>query len=475
MRRFWSNEKGSLIVMFAVALIPVLALMGAAIDYSRASLARTKMQGALDATGLFLSRLPGSTSQEDLNAKAAVFFFANYTESDVLDIQLTITPALLPGTLNLTANGTYNPILVNVAGVTSFPVGTKTEVKWGNSRLRVSLVLDVTGSMSSAGKITALKTAAKNLLTSLKDAATTNGDVYVSIIPFSKDVAVATSNFNADWVKFDWLEGDGTKALISWAATNGTCTPSSVASYTPRNTCETSHSIGSCSIPQWTSKNSCQNHSGTWTTTNVTGVWVPNTPSASNWNGCITDRDKDPVATANYDTKNTAPDPLVSGTKFPAEQYSSCPTAMMGLSYDWTALNQKIDALSPAGNTNQAVGLAWGWQSLTSAPFTIPAFDSNYVYKHVIILLSDGLNTEDRWYTSASSINARQTITCNNVKAAGVVLYTVQVNTGGDPTSTVLQQCATDSTKFFMLTSASQMITTFDQIGTELSNLHLSQ
>ncbi len=70
MRRFWSNEKGSMIVMFAVALVPVLALMGAAIDYSRASLARTKMQGALDATGLFLSRLPAGTTQEELNAKA---------------------------------------------------------------------------------------------------------------------------------------------------------------------------------------------------------------------------------------------------------------------------------------------------------------------------------------------------------------------------------------------------------------------
>jgi hypothetical protein len=148
---------------------------------------------------------------------------------------------------------------------------------------------------------------------------------------------------------------------------------------------------------------------------------------------------------------------------------------MMGLTYDWIALNQKIDALVPAGNTNQAVGLAWGWQSLTNGPFTVPAMDPEYVYKHVIILLSDGLNTQDRWYTSAASIDAREAITCTNVKATGVVIYSVQVNTGGDPLQTVMQNCASDSNKFFMLTSASQMITTFDQIGTELSNLHLSQ
>ena len=77
-----------------------------------------------------------------------------------------------------------------------------------------------------------------------------------------------------------------------------------------------------------------------------------------------------------------------------------------------------------------------GWQSLTAAPFTIPAEDPNYKYQQVIILLSDGLNTQDRWYTTASSIDARQQKTCDNIKAAGITIYTVQVNTGGDPTST---------------------------------------
>jgi Flp pilus assembly protein TadG len=479
MRRFWSNEKGSMIVMFAVALIPVLALMGAAIDYSRASLARTKMQGALDATALFLSRLPANTSQDELNTKGTQFFYANYTESDVLDIQLTITPAVTPGKLNLTANGTYNPIMVNVAGVTSFPVGTTTEVKWGNSRLRVSLVLDVTGSMSSDGKMDALKPATKNLLTMLKNAAITSGDVYVSIIPFNKDVAVDPVNWNSDWVKFDWLEPNGTKALNSWDALRGTCacagTTVCTTQFTNRNSCEGAH-LYRCSKPQYTGQTSCQNNGGTWSSTPIysfTGVWTP--ADHATWNGCIMDRDKDPVGTADFDTKNTAPTSLDPRTQFPAEQFASCPARMMSLSYDWIALNLKVDELAPVGNTNQGIGIQWGWQSLTSAPFTIPAFDPNYVHKHVIILMSDGVNTQNRWSSSASAIDAREAITCVNAKAANIIIYTVQVNTGGDPLSTVLRDCATDLTKFFQLTSASQIITTFDQIGTELSNLHLSQ
>jgi hypothetical protein len=105
----------------------------------------------------------------------------------------------------------------------------------------------------------------------------------------------------------------------------------------------------------------------------------------------------------------------------------------------------------------------------------VPAEDPNYTYSHVIILLTDGLNTQDRWYTSQSSIDARQTLTCTNVKASGVILYTIQVNTDGEATSTLLQNCASDSSKFFLLTSANQIVTTFAQIGTNLSKLRIAK
>jgi hypothetical protein len=107
----------------------------------------------------------------------------------------------------------------------------------------------------------------------------------------------------------------------------------------------------------------------------------------------------------------------------------------MQLTNNWTSLNAKIDAMTPVGNTNQAIGLQVGWQTLTAAPFTIPPIDPDYKYQTVVILLTDGLNTEDRWYTSQTSIDNRQKKTCDNVKAAGITLYTVQVNTGGDATS----------------------------------------
>src|SRR3990172_2890235 len=166
--------------------------------------------------------------------------------------------------------------------------------------------------------------------------------------------------------------------------------------------------------------------------------------------------------------------PVAGATLYPAEQYSSCPTQLMGLSYDWTALGNKITAMQPKGSTNQAIGLQMGWQTLTASPFTIPPMDSNYKYKQVIILLTDGLNTQDRWYTSQSSIDTRQQKACDNIKAADITIYTVQVNTDGDPTSTMLKNCASDPGKFFLLTSSQQIVATFNQIGTALSNLRLA-
>ena len=43
-------------MIFAIALLPILGFIGAAIDYSRATNARTAMQSALDSAALMVSK-----------------------------------------------------------------------------------------------------------------------------------------------------------------------------------------------------------------------------------------------------------------------------------------------------------------------------------------------------------------------------------------------------------------------------------
>eukprot|EP01035_Chromulina_nebulosa_P049343 gene49343-67017_t len=122
------------------------------------------------------------------------------------------------------------------------------------------------------------------------------------------------------------------------------------------------------------------------------------------WTGCVTDR------TQSYDTLNTAPNQANVATLFPAEEYFEngqhyCKTGntpymqpVVPLSYNWTALNAAIDAMQPTGSTNQPIGLAWAWQSLSQvAPIKAPPENGGTTYSKVIVLLSDGLNTADRW------------------------------------------------------------------------------
>jgi Tfp pilus assembly protein PilX len=56
-RRFLRDTRGSILPVFVVMMFVVIAMIGMGVDYTRASLANAKMQAALDATALAMSRL----------------------------------------------------------------------------------------------------------------------------------------------------------------------------------------------------------------------------------------------------------------------------------------------------------------------------------------------------------------------------------------------------------------------------------
>ncbi|MBN9009035.1 MAG: pilus assembly protein [Rhizobiales bacterium] len=529
-RGFGADRRGNVAMIFGIAAVPTILAVGGFIDYERGSLARAQMQDALDATALALHTDAATMTQTQMNDFATKYFAANFANSDAFDV--VVTPNYDKGgpTVTVTGSASVNTNFLPIIGIKKLDIGAVATTTWGRSRLRVALVLDNTLSMKQDGKMDALKTATTNLLGQLKKAATVDGDVYVSIIPFGKDVNADKTNYTKSWVRWDWTNSDGSLSTESWDANNGSCTVSgkspratctssgscSISSKTTQSSCTTpSCSIsgkttqsactsagtcsisskttqstctaaGTCSKSSYTSQSTCTSNRGTWTagvwTTGVwsSGVWTAGvwTPAAhSTWNGCIMDRDQD------YDVQNTAP--TSGSTLFPAEQYtenSGCPGKLIGLTYSWTDLQKVVDGMSPAGTTNQTIGLQWGWQSLTAAPFTVPALDPDYDYKTVIIMLTDGVNTENRWNsfvsTGNSAVDTRARALCTKLHQEQITVWTVQVNTGTgknkDPTQQVLIDCASSSDKFSELTTADQIITTFDAIGKALTDLRLS-
>ena len=440
---FAHARKGNVAITFALATLPVVGAVGFAVDYSHANSVKAAMQAALDSTALMLAREASTDTNSQLQTNALKYFQALFNRPEAKSINISASYTTSGGSQVVVNGSAQVPAsFLGIIGYQNIPVTGTSTTKWGSSRLRVALVLDNTGSMADDGKMTALKSAAHGLLSQLQGAVTTNGDVYVSIIPFSKDVNVGSSYYNANWI--DWTD---------WNSDNQNCSGGG----------------------GW----------GGWG-----GGFSGNFGSGSNcsaanhntWNGCVTDRgNSNSPSTSNYDQNVTAPSTSITASLFPAEQYDQCPVAMMGLSYNWTSLNSLIDQMTPNGNTNQPIGLVWGWQSLVGGgPLSAPSMDSNYTYQQAIILMSDGLNTQDRWYSSQSSVDNRMYNssgqgTCANIKAAGITIYAIQVNTGGDPTSTLMQNCASSSDKFWMITQANQLVSVFNQIGTNLTKLRVAK
>jgi Flp pilus assembly protein TadG len=542
LRRFCTDAKGNIAILFGLAIIPVVGAMGVAVDYSLANASRTALQASLDNTGLMLAkRMPLTDTQ--LSTQGWQIFQANLGASPLVFQQSDLVIRQTTTTVVLDINTTYNTQLASVlqfiGGRTSFPVGSHTEVSWGNSRLRVALVLDNTGSMSQSGKIGALQTATNNLITQLQGVSQTNGDVYISIVPFVRDVNVGGGV--ASWPS--WVDSSFWSAPPANSTPSMSVGPGSSCPYTNSNNgfvCTTGPANGSSNTSTIPSSgtykgyicpsvdsgqlnvllggvyyNGCYNsttYSCTGSTCTCTGhsncscsgsgnnlncktangkhehAWIAN--ASTTWNGCVMDRGSAtaPGTGADYDQNVTAP--TTGTTLFPAQQYAYCPAqSIVPLTYDWTSLHNAVNGMSPNGSTNQPIGLVLGWQSLVGGgPFpTAPVLDPNYTYNQYIILLSDGLNTQDRWYGDGGNTSTQvddrmyyqsgSTIsgTCKNAKDAGIKIYTVQVDTSGDPTSTLLQNCASDPSMFFKLTSSSQIVTTFQAIGNALANLHLSQ
>ena len=443
MNRFRKDQRGNVVTIFAIMLVPLLTFMGAAIDYSRATRARATMQSVLDSVSLMVAKdlSSGLITTAQVNAKAVTYFNSLYTDSEAQAVNVTATYTQATGgngsTILVTGSAYVNTDFMQIVGFNTMPFQATSTSTWGANLLRVALVLDNTGSMAQSGKMAALQPAATNLVTQLSALAQNQGDVYISVVPFEIDVNVGSfngvSNTNATWLRWDLWDPSGNHCNNGWSGI---------------------------------AMAECKGHNYTWNHT-------VGSPAKSQWNGCVADRDQ------SYDVSSTVPSSQV--TNFPANQESNCPAAaVLPLTYNWTTVNNTINAMSPAGGTNQTIGLLWGWLSLLQqSPLNAPAENANYQYQHIIILFTDGLNTADRFYGNGSAtstqVDSRMTTLCTAIKATGVAIYTVQIDTDGAGQSAVLPACASGPGNFFMLTNANQIQSAFAAIGTSIAQLRVAR
>jgi len=78
----------------------------------------------------------------------------------------------------------------------------------------------------------------------------------------------------------------------------------------------------------------------------------------------------------------------------------------------------------------------------------------------------------NRWTSNASQIDARTTLVCNNIKAAGIKIYTIRVMDGN---KSLLQSCATSPNMYYEVNQSSQMASVFAAIAQDLTTLRISK
>ena len=206
--RFLADRNGNIAVMFAYRLCSLDHPVGAAVDYSRATAARSAMQAAVDFAALMASKdyASGAIQESQIPSKVNSYLRALYTPQGITDISVeaTFTKKSSDGTstVAVTSTGKVPTSFMKFANVDANPFKASSTSTWGATRLRVAIALDVTGSMNDDGKLAAMKTSAKKLIDTLKASAIASADVYISIIPFNRDGQRRNTQQQRHWL--DW-------------------------------------------------------------------------------------------------------------------------------------------------------------------------------------------------------------------------------------------------------------------------------
>jgi Flp pilus assembly protein TadG len=152
--RFLRDRKGGVAPLLALASLPLIGSVGAAVDYSRANSARSAMQAAADAAALALARDSRTNIGGDPSAAASNYFAANFTRSEVQVAHVTATAssAATQHKMTVSATGTIKTMLLGVLGFSSVTLTVNSGAASTFDGLGCVLALDKSASGAFSGQ-----------------------------------------------------------------------------------------------------------------------------------------------------------------------------------------------------------------------------------------------------------------------------------------------------------------------------------
>jgi Flp pilus assembly protein TadG len=490
---FGRQDKGTVAVQAAFLAAPLLVLSIGAIDIASASAAKNRLQDALDAAALTAAR-SSQYSDAGLDSVGDAAMSANMTGAKATLAHSTFRAE--GNKVIASAQARVVPAIANIWLNGDITIGASTEVTRSVNKIELALVLDTTGSMKG-DKLSNLKTASKNLIDTLSTAAARSSEtdpVKIAIAPFSMTVKVGDAYRHSAWIdqnaaspingeifgsaanRFTLLQQMG----VNWAG----CVEARQAPYDVQDTAPTTSTPATLFTPFFAPDEP--------STSGYYNSYLPDGTTSSNWKtrqGYVPKYNQAPTKTGTN-----------SDTGYIYGPNSGCQLSpITRLSSDWANLKTNIDAMVAVGDTNIPLGLMWGWHLLSpNAPFADGRAYGTPKSQKIVILMTDGDNTmgstgnnNASLYNSLgyiwqgrlgitsgntsqrkSAMDGRLSTLCNNMKAQGIVIYTVRVEvTSGD--SSLLRNCASSTEKFYDVQDASQLNAVFDAIAGSIENLRI--
>ncbi len=442
-RHFLNDRRGNVSMMFGLALLPMLAATGAAVDYSRASSARSLLTAATDAGALAAAARIGTESEREAAARSV--FAANLAQSGypnpVVVQYINLRDQGQNVGFRIEARSTVPTVFGWVIGTSSVEIAAASQASSPvEQATELVFVLDTTASMEG-DRIANLKWAVNAMLDDITSRTTRPDLLKVGIVPFAQYVNVGLGNRNAPWIDVppDYQTPVTTTCGDVWdqiGETNCRMVTYPEVPYSPPGTCIIDGRPRPCGgnpyTPAYTARVCDPVYSPTprnvcWQSG---GDWV-------RWDGCVGAR---PYPLNTQDGSY--------GTRIPGILGVSCATPIQNLTNDIARVRSTVNALTTMGETYIPSGLLWGKRMLS--PGEPLSASSDPGVRKILVLVTDGRNTKSPTYPTHDGgdealANQLTRETCNNIvadRANPVRVYTVAFEMDGLETKTILEACA---------------------------------
>lgn len=381
LRRFRRDCKGGVAVIFALSIVPLIAVTGAAVDLTRGVQRRNELQAHVDAALLYISRQSVTLNDTDVQTKIRSYILsAGYPASELGTVTITRNGQ----SLSATANAKVSTTLMKLMQVDELKIQAKASARW--MQAEVVLVLDNSGSMAG-NRLTMLQTAVKDFI---DKSAGTDGAIKYGLVPFAQGVRVPVLPLykDAEWI--DW-GGDADSEDGNGGDDDD---------------------------------DDDEDEDGKI--------------KKSEWKGCLVDRPK-PYNDDDSYYQTSKKYPAIQKCR----SNESGLGLVQDLGTSTTNLKTAIDNMGAGGNTNMTIGVAWGHAMLSKqVPFTQTLEDSGtekLETRRILILMTDGENTKSQHSTNKASNDGWTKDACTSAKSDGIEIYSVGFIGGDDA---VLTACA---------------------------------